>query len=314
MIDAEQRTDPICYHGEGAVWAQAWGGLRCVDMLHGEVLIFDDDFSVRRRHVGDVVAMIRPVFPGTSVVARGRDIALWDERNDSISVLAIPPTPSDGRLNEGGCAPDGSLLIGSMTPCPPSGRNSLFHYSGHGRCVAAAGVSVGNGVGFSPDGRFAYFVDSPAHGVDILTVTDSGHFAERRRFVDIDPGLGSPDGLWVDEQGGVWVAMYGGGRVQRYAVDGRPDLVVSVPARQVTSCTFGGPDLTTLYITTSRENIRQGEDPLAGSIFAAEVGIRGLPVLCARNPRSWTDSLATAPNNCLPMVQDKSESEHCYEV
>jgi sugar lactone lactonase YvrE len=87
-----------------------------------------------------------------------------------------------------------------------------------------------------------------------------------------------PDGLTVDEQGGVWVALSNGGAVRRYTPDGVLDEVVEVPARKVTACTFGGPDLDQLFITTSQEDIDPGTDPLAGSLFRAAVGVRGLPV------------------------------------
>jgi sugar lactone lactonase YvrE len=84
--------------------------------------------------------------------------------------------------------------------------------------------------------------------------------------------------LTVDEEGGVWVALYEGGAVRRYGSDGVLDEVIEVPARKVTACTFGGPDLDELFITTSREGLETGEDPLAGSLFRAEVGVGGLPV------------------------------------
>jgi sugar lactone lactonase YvrE len=87
-----------------------------------------------------------------------------------------------------------------------------------------------------------------------------------------------PDGLTVDAEGGVWVAFFGSGAVRRYSPEGRLDAVVEVPAGQVTACTFGGEGLDELFITTSRENLGPDDDPLAGSLFRAEVGMRGLPV------------------------------------
>jgi sugar lactone lactonase YvrE len=97
-------------------------------------------------------------------------------------------------------------------------------------------------------------------------------------FVDLSDEEKRPDGLTVDEQGGVWVALSNGGAVRRYASDGVLDEVVEVPARKVTACTFGGPRLDQLFITTSREGLEPGDDPLAGSLFRADVGVGGLPV------------------------------------
>jgi hypothetical protein len=100
----------------------------------------------------------------------------------------------------------------------------------------------------------------------------------RRVFVDLYDEEKRPDGLTVEEQGGVWVALSNGGAVRRYTPDGVLDEVVEVRANKVTACTFGGPDLDQLFITTSQENIDPGTDPLAGSLFRAAVGVRGLPV------------------------------------
>ena len=84
--------------------------------------------------------------------------------------------------------------------------------------------------------------------------------------------------MTVDEEGGVWVALYGGGAVRRYTPEGMLDEVIEVAAKQVTACTFGGSDFDQLFITTSREGLGGGEDPLAGSLFRAAVGVAGLPV------------------------------------
>jgi sugar lactone lactonase YvrE len=100
----------------------------------------------------------------------------------------------------------------------------------------------------------------------------------RRTFVTIDSEAGRPDGLTVDSEGGVWVALYDGGAVHRYTPNGALDAVIEVPARQTTACTLGGPDLDQLYITTSRQGIEPGDDPLAGSLFRVGVGVKGLPV------------------------------------
>jgi sugar lactone lactonase YvrE len=96
--------------------------------------------------------------------------------------------------------------------------------------------------------------------------------------VEVPPDVGRPDGLTVDAEGGVWVAMNHGGAVHRYTPAGALDAVVEVAARQVTACTFGGPGLEQLFITTSREGLEPGDDPLAGSLFRAEPGVGGIPV------------------------------------
>lgn len=285
MITANPFSAPVTYHGEGAVWSTIWGGLRCVDMFHGDVLSFDSAGTPTRNHLGTMVAMIRPAGEGVSLVARERDVVLWNEVSGQIDVIADDLVAEGSRLNEGSCTPTGDLLIGSLTPGKsgpvPGGGQLLDLRSGRVTTILPE-VSVSNGIGFSPGGNRAYYADSPTHRIDVFTVTETGQLIERRPFAEFEVGKGAPDGLWVDEDGGVWAAVFGGSRVQRFLPSGDADLRIDVAARQVTSCTFGGPDLSTLYITTSRENLADDDDPLAGSIFQADVGIRGLPVLSFR--------------------------------
>lgn len=280
MILAEQFSEPLTYHGEGAVWSATWAALRCVDMFAGDILQFTARGEASRHHIGTLAAMIRPTAdPTVSVIAREHDVVLWNESTDAIEVLASALAKEGTRLNEGGCTPQGNLLIGSVAAGAQPGGGQLLHVAASGATnVVLPSVTVSNGIGYSPDGTRAYYADSPTRRVDILTVTESGALIERRPFASLAPSVGAPDGLWVDEDGGVWVAVFGGGRVQRYRADGTMDDAVHVPAQQVTSCTFGGPDLSTLYLTTSRENLPDDADPLAGSVFSAAVGIRGLPV------------------------------------
>jgi sugar lactone lactonase YvrE len=140
------------------------------------------------------------------------------------------------------------------------------------------GVTISNGLEWSPDGSSAYYNDTDTYRVDVFDYDREAGLVNRRAFAEVAPEDGRPDGLTVDAEGGVWVALNHSGTVRRYTPDGAADAVVEVPPRQVTACTFGGERLEQLFITTSREGLPPGEDPLAGSLFRAEVGVRGLPV------------------------------------
>jgi sugar lactone lactonase YvrE len=275
VVHAEQVTGPVAHHAEGPVWSAAWGGLRWVDMLAGDVLSLADDGTVGRRHVGAVAAVLRPRRGGGAVIGVERGFAL-EEPDGSLTTLD-PVWADDGvRMNEGGCDPDGRFYCGSMAYDQRPGRAALYRLDPDGSVHDVfGGVTISNGLEWSPDGSLAYYDDTPTHRTDVFDWSAETGLTERRPFVRFADDE-QPDGLTVDAEGGVWIAFYGGSAVRRYTADGRLDAVIELPTPNVTACTFGGPDLDQLFITTSAQG-REG-DPVAGSVFRADVGVRGLPV------------------------------------
>jgi sugar lactone lactonase YvrE len=274
---AEQLTDPIAYHGEGPVWCERWGGLRCVDMLAGDVLTLSNSGAVKRRHVGAIAAALRPRRDGGAVIGVERGFAL--ERADG-TVEPLPPLWKSGdvRMNDGSCDPDGRFYCGSMAYDTHPGGGALYRLDPDGSMhPVLEHATVSNGIEWSPDGERAYYVDSATQRIDVFDYDRDAGLTGRRTFAAIAPEAGIPDGLTVDSAGGVWVAIFGGGAVLRYRRDGALDGMIEVPARQVTACTFGGPALDQLIITTSRQNLDLGVDPLAGALFRAAVGVPGQP-------------------------------------
>jgi len=273
---AEQVTDPCAYHAEGPVWWPAWGGLRWVDMLAGDVLSLDETSeAVRRQHIADVVAALRPRRGGGFVAAVERGFALVDA-DDRVKILDELWRDPGIRMNEGGCDPDGRFYAGSMPYDGSSGRGTLYVLAPDSSVrVVLDKVGISNGLAWSPDGSTAYYVDTPTQQVDAFSYDPTLGLHDRRTLFDIPPHVGGPDGITIDAEGFIWVALYGGGAVRRYGTDGVLDGIVEVPVRRVTACTFGGPDLTDLYITTSRE----GDNPEteAGSVFRCRVDVVGLP-------------------------------------
>lgn len=275
-VNVDQVTDPIAEHAEGPVWSTSWGGLRWVDMTAGDVLALDADGGVDRAHAGSIAAAVRPRRSGGAVIAVERGFLLVDD-DGSTSLLPEVWTDPGIRMNEGGCAPDGSFYCGSMAYDKRPGAASLYRLDpDYSVSVVLTGVTVSNGIEWSPDGTLAYYNDTETHRIDVFSWDPDRGLHDRRPFVTIPDG-GSPDGLTVDAEGGVWTALFGGGAVHRYTDRGVLDAVIDVPARQVTACTFGGDDLATLFITTSREGLDAGADPLAGSLFSARPGVSGLP-------------------------------------
>jgi len=273
---AEQLTDPVAYHGEGPVWSARWGGLRWVDMLAGDILALAPDGAIDRRHVAGVAAALRPRASGGAVIGVERGFALEDP-DGTVRHLDEVWSDDSVRMNEGGCDPDGRFYCGSMAYDQEPGAASLYRLdpdlSVH---VVLEGVTVSNGLEWSPDGSCAYYNDTATHQVAVFDYDRESGLTGRRVFADTAPAR--PDGLTVDSEGGVWVALSNVGAVRRYSREGRLDEVVEVATRKATACTFGGQALDELFITTSREGLKPGDDPLAGSLFRVRPGVTGLPV------------------------------------
>ncbi|RVX41706.1 sugar lactone lactonase YvrE [Nonomuraea polychroma] len=275
-------TDPVAEHGEGPVWSSRWGGLRWVDMLAGDVLALDAQGAVRRRHVGAVAAVVRPRTSGGYLVAAERELLLSDSDDLDAPLRSLGEAWTDPsiRMNEGGCDPDGRFYIGSMAYDSAPGRGSFYVTEPGGTLrVVLPEVTISNGFDFSPDGALAYYADTETGRVDVLDYDPENGLGARRPFAVVDPAQGAPDGLTVDAEGGVWVALWQGGAVHRYDAGGRLDAVISLPVRKVTAVTFGGEHLDRLFITTSALDVDRAEQPEAGAVFAADPGVRGRPVL-----------------------------------
>jgi sugar lactone lactonase YvrE len=275
---AEQLTDPVAYHAEGPVWSDSWGGLRWVDMFAGDVLSLGAAGQIERRHVGEIAAALRPRVGGGAVIGVERGFALEGPDGELVRLDELW-SDHDLRMNEGSCDPDGRFYCGSMSYDKQAGAGSIYRLAPDRSVdVVLEKVTVSNGIDWSPDGSRAYYNDTDTYRTDIFDYDAEDGLTGRRPFVQFEREVGRPDGLTVDSEGGIWVAVNTGGAVHRYTPDGALDEVVEVLPRKVTACTLGGPRLDELFITTSREDLAPGEAPLAGSVFRAEVGVRGLPV------------------------------------
>jgi sugar lactone lactonase YvrE len=276
MTVAEQVTGACAHHAEGPIWDDAAGCVRWVDMLAGDVLSMGvPGGAVERLHVGDVAAAIRPRAGGGLVVAVERGFALVDPGG---AVTTLPEVWSDPtvRMNDGACDPQGRFYCGSMAYDETPGRGTLYRLDPDGRVTTVlGGVTISNGLAWRADGTTVLYVDSPTQRLDELDFdAATGTFTERRTVVAIDPDTGMPDGIALDADGGVWVALWGGGAVHRYSPGGVLDEVIELPARDVSACALD-PD-GHLFITTSAQD---GDlSPAAGALFLADVGVACLPL------------------------------------
>lgn len=269
--------------GEGPRWDAATGRLLWVDIESHELHVFDptrgDDRAIR---LGNRVAAAAPTESGGVLVALADRLAVVDLGDESVRALVEIPHGDDLRLNDGACDAAGRFWVGSMALDYSPGHGALYRYShdaGLDRVLDE--VTLSNGIGWSPDGATMYYIDSMAYRVDRFEFDlATGEISGRRPFIVIERGAGIPDGLTVDDEGGIWVALWGGACIRRYSPEGELERVVDVPADNVTSCCFGGEDGRSLYITTASVELpaeRHSTQPLAGSVFVTDVGVSGPP-------------------------------------
>lgn len=282
-LDAEVVVPAQCELAEGPVWDAARGLLRWVDILPGHVHALDPATGAQTWFgAGDPVGTVGLTRGGGLVLALVDGFALAD--HDGRDLRRVPGFAVDRtvfRFNDGKPDPWGNFCAGTMAWQEDSGPPCrLYRLSPEGEVTELFGdVGLSNGLDWTDDRRLFYFADSHSGGVDVFdTDPDTGVLGGRRRFVPVSGGL--PDGLTLDAEGCLWLAVWGSGELRRYTPDGQLDTVVRLPVRQVSSAAFGGTDLGTLYVTTARQDFTPAdlrEQPHAGDIFACTPGVTGRP-------------------------------------
>ena len=273
--------------GESPCWDAAAGRLLWVDNVTGDLFAYDPaTHATVRLAAGIPVNAVAVNHDGRLVIAGGEGIFLLDHAGRRTPVLA---------------AHDGEQLVFNDITVGPAGAiyGGTFHWGAdgmerHGRLlmirgdgtatVLDDGIALSNGLGFSPEGRTLFFTDTIARKIFQYDVDPAtGLVANRRVFVDVPTAEGLPDGLAVDAEGFVWSALWYAGEVLRYDPDGRVERRLAVPAQQVSSVAFGGPDLADLYITSAGEYWPSDHQPpafdpagpMGGALYRCRPGMRG---------------------------------------
>ncbi len=268
--------------GEGPRWDAASATLLWVDIPGHRVHRYDPGTG---RDSGElvpgIVSLALPRGRGGVVIGLPDGLHLLDGERSPL-LVSIERGRTDTRTNDGACDAAGRLWVGTMALDERSPLGGLY-WVGPDLSVTTAltGTTISNGLGWSPSGREFYFIDSPTRRVDVYDFDpETGALEDRRRFATVEVEGAVPDGLAVDAEGGVWVALHGGWGLRRYAPDGELATVVDLPVARITSCCFGGADLRDLYVTTRREGLSTGElaeQPLAGALLRLDPGVAGLP-------------------------------------
>jgi sugar lactone lactonase YvrE len=268
--------------GEGPLWDEETGTLFWVDIFNHRVNRFDPVSGRHREYeVGDVVGAMAFGPSHSLIVALRHDLALLDLLTGELEHLAEVETERQGcRLNDGKCDSRGRFWIGSMSG--EEGEGALYRFDPDGTLRRMEeGLTISNGLGWSPDDRTFYLTDSPEKRIYAYDFdAESGEISGRRVWVELD-GEPVPDGLAVDEEGCVWSAQWDGGCVIRFAPDGSEIARVEVPVPRPTSCIFGGRDRRDLYITSASIGMSEeeiDESPASGDLFCVRAAVAGLPV------------------------------------
>ncbi|WP_424640888.1 SMP-30/gluconolactonase/LRE family protein [Embleya sp. AB8] len=274
-------SPPATVLGESPCWDRHTGRLLWVDIPAGRIHYLVPDTDLHGRYdIGRPVSAVVPRAAGGYALAVREGFAVLDLDGEVRIVAEVEGDRPGNRMNDGACDRAGRFFAGTKAEDDTPGAGALYRLDPpteddrHPRPVQVfADVTISNGIGWSPDETLLYYVDTDTRRIDVADyAADTGAVSGRRPFVEIPADAGWPDGLAVDAEGGVWVALWEGGAIRRYTPDGRLDRILSVPARRVTNCGFGGPNLDVLYVTTAATDDRE---PLGGRLFAFRPGVRG---------------------------------------
>ena len=274
---------------EGPHWWAEKGVLLWVDIEASRVGLFDPVARSNRfldlpSHVGAIV----PTTVGDLVAATAQGFVRLDPDSGVVTALHDPePGRSEHRFNDGKCDPWGRFWAGTMAYDFAAGAGSLWRVNPDFSCIRQRhGLTISNGLAWSQDRGTLYFIDSPTRQVLAFPLTSSGDFSgEPIPCITIPEDWDAvPDGMCIDAEGMLWIALFGGGCVTRWdPLRGCLLERLALPCRQVTSCCFGGPNLDQLFVTTARREMDAAAikaEPLAGGLFQADVGVKGLPADC----------------------------------
>lgn len=270
--------------GEGPSWDVGDQSLLWVDIAGQRVWRLDPaGGSTWQRTFDQMVGAVLPRAAGGLALCLQDGIWLTDtDEGPARHLVAIEPDDPDTRLNDVKVDRAGRLWGGTMALDARQDAGTFYRVGADGSvAVIARPTTISNGIDWSPDDALMYYIDSATHRVDVFDFDPaSGAALDRRPLIHFEESAGLPDGMTVDAEGYLWVAFYDGWAVRRYTPAGALDRVIRLPAARITSCAFGGPGLTDLYVTSAAAGLTESqlaEQPHAGGLFVIRPGVAGRP-------------------------------------
>ena len=280
-ISAELASKLECDVAEGPFWDDSEQQLYFVDIVNKQIKIFSSSSTpVETIQFNQEISAVF-LDQKSDLIVAVRD-GIFAATRDGVLETSLAPIELEDtsiRTNDAKCDANGRMWVGTMAFDFTPGAAALFRFDSKVLKEVVPDLTVSNGIGWSLDKKTMYFIDSPTKRVDSFDFDiESGELGNRRPFLLLSDLDAFPDGLTTDEDGGVWVALFGGGEVRRFDAQGTLTHIVEIPVKQVTSCCFGGADMSELYITTAQNGMDSDSlirQPLAGSLFRAKTAFKG---------------------------------------
>lgn len=283
-MQAELLFDVKATLGEGPVWDSKTQTLYWLDIFNKRIYAGSEILAELDEFVG---CLAPRQYSGLILTKR---FSVWTLDHapgepDSVRTTllhTLTGEPPDNRFNDGKCDPRGRFLAGTMDMGEKDPVGSLYSFDGKSVTKILGNVTISNGLAWSPDYKTFYYIDTPTRQVRAFDYDlDTGAIANSRVVISVPESLGWPDGMTSDMQGNLWIAMWGGAQVTQW--DPRTGQLleqIPVPAKNVSSCVFGGKDLNELYLTSARVGLDEGalqQYPLTGGLFRLQTGVEGMP-------------------------------------
>lgn len=274
---------PTAMLGEGAIWHPEKEALLWVDITSGKVYMYKPDKGMI--HDISLESMVGTIVPATGdyFAVAAQETGIFGLKEDGTK-QKITDFPADAlpnvRFNDGKCDPAGRFWVGTMEKTAKENAAKLYMFKDDSLHIKENNITISNGIVWDTNKNIMYYIDTPTQQVVAYDYEpETGAISDKRVVIEVPKEKGSPDGMSIDAEGKLWIAHWGGNGVYRWDPEtGNLMEKIEVPAPNVTSCAFGGPDLTTLYITSAREGLSDEQleaYPLSGSLFVIETDVKG---------------------------------------